>query len=83
VDRYGDDYLYAFAVTNTATSKATYRPNIKTAGKYHVDITYPKGQNRSTKCGVDDCLQERHVHHEDKSNRKRRTMDAHWQGVGF
>jgi uncharacterized repeat protein (TIGR02543 family) len=48
VDRYGDDYLYAFAVTNAPTSKATYRPNIKIAGKYHVDITYPKGQNRST-----------------------------------
>lgn len=47
-DRYGTNYFYAFAVMDNGTSKGTYRPNITVPGKYHVEISYPQGQNRTT-----------------------------------
>src|SRR5688572_11349127 len=47
-DRHGKDYKFSSTViADSPTSSATYTPNFKSAGKYHVEIMYPQGQNRS------------------------------------
>lgn len=46
-DKYGADYLYSPEAAGEATSTATYFPNAKIPGEYHVEIWYSVGQNRS------------------------------------
>lgn len=48
-DRYGADYRAAGCVAGEATATAIYHPDIVIAGKYDVEVSYPKGGNRSTK----------------------------------
>jgi hypothetical protein len=47
-DRLGSDYHYAYCVLTAPTATITYRPNLPKAGLYHVEILYPRGDNRST-----------------------------------
>lgn len=43
-DKYGSDYRYH--TSGTGSNKATYSPNISTAGNYRVYAWYPAGSNR-------------------------------------
>ena len=47
-DKYGADYRYASAVTNTTTASALYYPNVTVKAGYDVSLWYPQGGNRTT-----------------------------------
>lgn len=48
-NKYGGDYKFASTTaTSEPTSTATYRPSIRTAGRYDIDVWYPEGPNRAT-----------------------------------
>lgn len=48
-DKHGPDYRFAYCVDeNAPAASAVFRPNMPSAGRYHVEISYPRGGNRST-----------------------------------
>lgn len=48
-DRYDKDYKFSSTIPDSrSTASATYTPDIKQAGKYSIDLWYPRGENRAT-----------------------------------
>jgi uncharacterized repeat protein (TIGR02543 family) len=46
--RYGVDYHFANTTNGAPSATATYRPTIRTSGKYNVYLWYPQGSNRAS-----------------------------------